>query len=122
MMDFGVKEIRSVLKNKAHYLSIGISANDKIIETLNEIRQQYIYQVGLTTYLREMLGELGRTPMQYCALYMEDGHRVELKRNGNYRQSVHRFIARQFQLHGQLPFKVEIHSQHNLNHIEICYL
>jgi hypothetical protein len=122
MINFDVKEIKSVLKNKAHCLSVGFSTNDKIIETLNEIRIQYISQVGLTTYLREMLGEFGRTPMQYCALYMEDGHRVELKRNGNYRQSVHRFIARHFQLYDQLPFKVEIHSQSNRNHVEICYL
>ena len=121
-MDFGVKEIKSILKSKAHCLSIGFSANDKIIETLNEIRKQYISRVGLTNYLREMLGELGRTPMQYCALYMEDGHRVEINLNGNYRQSVHRFIARQFQLHGQLPFKVEIRNQANSNKIEVCYL
>ena len=121
-MDLDAREIKHLLKSKAHCLSIGFSANDRIIETLDEIRKQYITQVGLTDYLREMLGELGRTPMQYCALYMEDGHRVDIKLNGNYRQSVHRFIARQFQLNGRLPFKVEIRNQTNLNQIEVCYL
>ena len=121
-MNIDSREIKDVLKSKAHCLSIGFSENDRIVKVLDDMRKQYISKVGLTNYLREMLGELGRTPMQYCALYMEDGDYIDARLEGNYRQSVHRFITNQFQRHGRLPFKVEIRNQSNLNQIEICYL
>ena len=121
-MNFNRDEIKNILVNKAYCLGIGFTAHDTIIRTFDEIREQYINKVGLRTYLREMLGELGHTPIRYCTLYHEDGHRLILQLNGNYRQSVHRFIANQFQCQGRLPFKIEIHNQGQVNQVAICYL
>ncbi|NJN97625.1 MAG: hypothetical protein HC875_27875 [Anaerolineales bacterium] len=55
---FGTKEIRDVLKSRAHCLRAGFPSNHIIIVTLNEIRNHYILKVGLPTYLSQMLGEL----------------------------------------------------------------
>ncbi|MDX1521645.1 MAG: hypothetical protein R3264_08465 [Anaerolineae bacterium] len=121
-MQFNSNEIRNILKSKADCLMVGFSTNHTIIKTLDDIRESYIRTVGLTEYLREMLGELGQTPVEYCKLYGADGRPLELPRRGNYRQSVHRFIARQFHLGGTIPFKVEIHNQTNLNQVLVCYL
>ena len=121
-MNFNTNEIKYILANKAYCLGIGFSAQDTIIRTFDEIREHYIQKIGLRAYLREMLGDLGHTPIRHCALYHEEGHLMELQLNGNYRQSVHRFIANQFQLKGSLPFRVEIRKQGYLNQAAICYL
>jgi hypothetical protein len=118
---FGAKEIRDVLKNKAHCLHAGFPPDHIIIETLNEIRDHYILRVGLPTYLSQLLGELGTVPVRYCTLYAEDGHRIEIHVNGNHNQPVQRFIAKQFQ-RDNLPFKVEVHRESTPDRVEIRYL
>jgi hypothetical protein len=120
-MYFSHREIRRVLTSKVNCLKAGFSESDTIIKTLDEIRAYYIQRVGVTTYLRQMLGELGRTPLKYCVLYGEDGDPIKFE-GRNYRQSVHRFIARQFELEGSLPFKVEIYGQGSLKQIGVCCL
>ncbi len=118
---FGAKEIRDVLKNKAHCLHAGFPPNHIIIETLDEIRDHYILRVGLPTYLSQMLGELATVPVRNCTLYTEDGHRIEIHVNGNHNQPVQRFIAQQFQS-DNLPFKVEVHRDSTPERFEIRYL
>ena len=118
---FGAKEIRDILKSKAHCLQAGFSPDDVIIKTLNEIRADYIREVGLLTYLSQMLGPLATTPMRYCALYGEDGRRVGSYSNGQHNQPVQRFIARHFRVE-TLPFKVEICQEANPDQVEVRYL
>ena len=118
---FGAKEIRDVLKSKAHCLHAGFPTNHMIIQTLNEIRDNYIRRVGLPTYLSHMLGELGKVQVQYCALYREDGRQIELNLNGNYKQPVQRYIAKRFQWN-KVPFKVEARRASNANRVEVRYL
>jgi hypothetical protein len=118
---FGAKEIRDVLKNKAHCLHAGFPPDHIIIETLNEIRDYYILRVGLPTYLSQMLGELGTDPVQNCTLYTEDGQRIEIRVNGNHNQPLQRFIAKQFR-EDNLPFKVEIRKESPPDRVEIRYL
>jgi hypothetical protein len=118
---FGAKEIRDVLKNKAHCLHAGFPPDHIIIETLNEIRDHYVLRVGLPTYLSQMLGELATVPARNCTLYSEDGQRIEIHANGNHNQPVQRFIAKQFRK-DNLPFKVEIHKESPPDRVEIRYL
>lgn len=118
---FGAKEIRDVLKNKAHCLRAGFPPNHIIIATLNEIRDRYILRVGLPTYLSQMLGELATVQVQYCTLYAEDGHRIEIHLNGNHNQPVQRFIAKVFGK-DNLPFKVEVYRESSPDGVEVRYL
>jgi hypothetical protein len=117
---FKAKEIRDILKSKAHCLQAGFSPNHAIIVTLNEIRNHYLLKVGLPTYLSQMLGETGQVQMRYCNLYSENGHRLELRPN-NPHQPLQRFIREHFHW-DELPFKVEIRKELNSDHVEVRYL
>ena len=118
---FKAKEIRDILKSKAHCLHAGFPPHHIIIKTLNEIRDHYLLKVGLPTYLSQMLGGVGQVPMQYCALYGEDGRPIEIYLNGNHNQTVQRFIARHFQ-QDTLPFKIEVRQDANSEQVEVRYL
>ena len=118
---FKAKEIRDILKSKAYCLRAGFSANDMIIETLNEIRLEYIKYVGLSTYLSQMLGPLATVETQHCTLYSENGERLKLHANGIYGYSIQRFIARYFQP-DSLPFKVVINKSGFMKMPEVRYL
>ena len=123
-VDFGiltVREIRDVLKSKAHCLRAGFPAEHMIIQTLNEFRDHYARRVGLPTYLSQMLGELGKAQIQYCDLYNESGQRLGIRLNGNHNQPVQRFIASHFQIN-QLPFRVEVRQKDQPDRIEVRYL
>ena len=119
--NFGAKEIRDVLRSKAHCLRSGFPPNHIIIKTFNEIRKHYILRVGLPTYLSQMLGKMAKVEVQYCTLYNENGHPINLHLNGNHNQSVQRFIARRFH-QDNLPAKVEALQNPNSNQIEARYL
>jgi len=109
-VDFGVltaKEIRDVLKSKAHCLRAGFPPNHVIIQTLNEFRDHYVKKVGLPTYLSQMLGDVGKAQMQYCKLYRENGSEIQVQLNGSHNQPVQRFIARCFSVDA-LPFMIEV--------------
>lgn len=118
---FGAREIRDVLKSKIHCLRAGFSINHVIIRTLNEIRDHYIQQVGLATYLSQMLGPLGNEPVQHCSLYGENGRRLEIHLNGNIDQPIQRFIAQRFEWHN-LPAMVEVHRNPDPSNVEVRYL
>jgi hypothetical protein len=118
---FGAKEIRDVLKNKAHCLRAGFPPNHIIIQTFDEIRDHYILRVGLRTYLSQMLGEVATVPMQYCKLYTASSRCIELSLNGNHNQPVQRFIAKQFG-RDSLPFKVEVHRDPLSDRVDVRYL
>lgn len=118
---FSVREVRDVLKSKAHCLQAGLSASHVAIKTLNEIRNHYIRRVGMKTYLSQMLGGLATVQIKHCTLYNEEGHRLEIRLNGNDNQPVQRFIAKQFQW-DKLPFKVEIRQQADTKRLEVRYL
>lgn len=118
---FGAKEIRDVLKSKAHCLRAGFSSNHIIILTLNEIRDHYIVKVGLSTYLSQMLGELATVSIQNCSLYDEAGHRLELKLNPAHHQPLQKFINQQYGAK-KLPFRVEGRKDPNSDKIEVRYL
>ncbi|NIP26584.1 MAG: hypothetical protein GWN55_06510 [Phycisphaerae bacterium] len=118
---FGAKEIRDILKSKAHCLQAGFPPDHVLIKTFNEIRDGYISEVGLPTYLSQMLGPLATVEMRYCALYNEDGRRLEFHLNGRHNQSVQRFIA-DYLGAGELPFKVEVCREANPDRVEVRYL
>jgi len=112
-VDFNIltaRDIRDVLKSKAHCLRAGFPSNHMIIKTLNEFRDHYVLRVGLQTYLSQMLGHLGKSPMQDCVLFAENGQRIDLQLNGAHNQPVQRFIARNFAI-DELPFRIEITSK-----------
>ena len=121
IFQFRAKEIRDILRSKAHCLHAGFSPDDIIIITLNEIRDDYIRRVGLTTYLSQMLGNLSIVEMQYCTLYQENGQPVKIHLNGRYNQSVQRFIAKNFRPN-QLPFKIEIRKTSSPKRVDFRYL
>lgn len=118
---FGAKEIRDVLKSRAHCLRAGFSIQHIIIATLNEIRNHYILKVGLPTYLSQMLGEVAKTPIQHCLLYDSNDQPIELDPNHNPRQSLQRFIAQCFQW-DELPYRIEICKEGDPERIENRYL
>ena len=118
---FGAREIRDVLKNKAHCLRAGFPPHHIIIQTFDEIRDHYILRVGLRTYLSQMLGEVATVPMQYCRLYTAGCRCIEINLDGNHNQPVQRFIAKWFGKEN-LPFKVEVGREENPGKVETRYL
>jgi hypothetical protein len=118
---FKARDIRNILKNKAHCLRAGFPLDHMIISTSDEIRDDYVRRVGLATYLSQMLGDLANVPVQNCAFFDESGQPVEVNLNGNGQQPVQRFVARQF---GQenLPFRIDIRRRPNSSRIETRYL
>ena len=118
---FGAREIRDVLKSRAHCLRAGFPPNHIIIKTLNEIRDHYIQRVGLATYLSQMLGSIANVPVQDCTLFGQNGRRIEVLLNGSYNQPLQRFIAKHFRW-DNLPTKVEARKESKAGHIEARYL
>lgn len=118
---FGAREIRDVLKSKAHCLHAGFSSNHMIIKTLNEIRMAYIRRVGIPTYLNQMLGDVGNVQIQHCKLYGEDNRPIRLQFKGDHDQPAQRYIAKHFR-YDRLPFKVETCKDSNLERVEVRYL
>lgn len=118
---FGAQEIRDVLKNRAHCLKAGFPLSHPIIETLNEIRDEYIKRVGFATYLSQMLGPLAVVPVEECTLFAADHQEIPRHLNGNRRQPVQRFIRQHFNLRN-LPFKVEFRRGKDSDEVEVRYL
>lgn len=118
---FGAKEIRDVLKSRAHCLRAGFPTHHLIIATLNEIRDHYILKVGLPTYLSQMLGEVAKAPIQHCILY--DASDQPLKFDFNYpaSQPLQRFVAQHFQW-DELPFRIEVRKDGDPNRVETRFL
>lgn len=123
-VDFDIltaKEMRDVLKSKAHCLRAGFPKNHVIIQTLNEFRDHYVSRVGLPTYLSQMLGELGNTPMEHCKLFTEDGTHIKLRLNGAHNQPVQRFLGKNF-LVDELPFRIQVQLPSNPDRTDERYL
>jgi hypothetical protein len=123
-IDFGVltvKEVRDVLKSKAHCLRAGFPADHDIIQTLNEFRDHYAKRVGLPTYLSQMLGEFGKIPVGDCQLYTDSGHQIKLNLNGSHNQPIQRFLAKYFDVE-TLPFRVEVPHKDQTDKAEVRYL
>lgn len=118
---FGAKEIRDVLKSRAHCLRAGFSFHHIIISTLNEIRNHYILKVGLPTYLSQMLGEVAKAPIEHCLLYDFNDQPIALDLNHNPKQSLQRFIAQRFQW-DELPYRIEVCKEGDPERIETRYL
>jgi hypothetical protein len=118
---FGLEEIKYLLKSKADCLHAGLPANDMIIETLDEIRNHYIHEVGLANYLSQMLGELGQVPARDCTLYLEDGTRITKLIPSNQHQPIQHFIVDAFR-RDRLPFRIEVYREASLSQAEVCYL
>jgi len=117
---FKAKEIRDILKSKAHCLQAGFPTKHAIIATMNEIRDYYLLKVGLPTYLSQMLGEVGQVQIQYCSLFKEESYLLELHLN-NPHQPLQRYIKEHFHW-DELPFKVEVRKDPNSDQIEVRYL
>lgn len=118
---FGAKEIRDVLKSRAHCLRAGFSSDHIIILTLNEIRDHYILKVGLPTYLSQMLGELGKVQVQYCTLFDQADQPIVLDLHHNHTLPVQRFIGKRFHW-DDLPFRIEVRKDMNSDRVETRYL
>ena len=123
-IDFGVltvKEVRDVLKSKAHCLRAGFPADHMIIQTLNEFRDHYVKRVGLPTYLSQMLGEFGKVATGDCLLYTDSGQQIKLNLNGSHNQPIQRFLAKYFDVE-TLPFRVEVPHKDQVDKVEVRYL
>ncbi|MCL4295979.1 MAG: hypothetical protein KJ077_09640 [Anaerolineae bacterium] len=118
---FGAKEIRDVLKSRAHCLRAGFSAQHIIISTLNEIRNHYILKVGLPTYLSQMLGEVAKAPIRHCLLYYSNDQPIKLDQNYDPEQPLQRYIAQRFQW-DELPSRIEVYKEGDPERIEVRYL
>jgi len=118
---FEAREIRNILKSKAHCLRAGFPSDHMILSVLDEIRDDYVRRVGLATYLSQMLGHLANVSVQDCTFLDESGQPIEVHLNGNGQQPVQRFIARQFG-RKDLPFRVDIRRQPDSSRIETRYL
>ena len=118
---FRSRDIRNILKSKAHCLRAGFPLDHMIISVSDEIRDHYVKRVGLATYLSQMLDDLANVPVQNCAFFDESGQPIEVHLNDNREQPVQRFVARHF---GQknLPFRVDIRRQPDSSRIETQYL
>jgi hypothetical protein len=118
---FKAREIRNILKSKAHCLRAGFPSDHVIISVFDEILDDYVKRVGLATYLSQMLGDLANVPVQNCAFFDEREQPIEVPLNGNGRQPVQRFAVRQFG-RKDLPFRVDIRRQLGSSRIETRYL
>lgn len=118
---FKARDIRNILKNKAHCLRAGFPVDHMIISTSDEIRDDYLKRVGLATYLSQMLGDLANVPVQDCTFFDESDQQIEVHLNGNGQQPVQRFVARQFGWK-DLPFRVDVRRQPDSDRTETRYL
>jgi hypothetical protein len=118
---FKAREIRNILKSKAHCLRAGFPSDHMILSVLYEIRDDYVKRVGLATYLSQMLGDLANVAVRNCAFFDESEQPIEVHLNGNEQQPVQRFVARQFG-RKNLPFRVDIRRQPDSSRIETRYL
>ena len=118
---FKAREIRNILKSKAHCLRAGFPSDHMILSVLDEIRDDYVKRVGLATYLSQMLGDLANVAVRNCAFFDESEQPIEVHLNGNQQQPVQRFVARQFG-RKNLPFRVDIRRQPDSSRIETRYL
>ena len=118
---FKAREIRNILKSKAHCLRAGFPSDHMILSVLDEIRDDYVKRVGLATYLSQMLGDLANVAVRNCAFFDESEQPIEVHLNGNEQQPVQRFVAGQFG-RKNLPFRVDIRRQPDSSRIETRYL
>jgi hypothetical protein len=118
---FNAREIRNILKSKAHCLQAGFPLDHMIISVFDEIRDDYVKRVGLATYLSQMLGDLANVSVQDCAFFDEGEQTIEVHLNGDGQQPVQRFVAQQFG-RKNLPFRVDIRRQPDSSRIETRYL
>jgi hypothetical protein len=118
---FKAREIRNILKSKAHCLRAGFPVDHMIISVFDEIRGDYVKRVGLATYLSQMLGDLANVSVQDCVFFDESEQAIEVHLNGNGQQPVQRFVAQQFG-RKNLPFRVDIRRQPDSSRIETRYL
>jgi hypothetical protein len=118
---FKAREIRDILKSKAHCLRAGFSLDHTIISVFDEIRDDYVKRVGLATYLSQMLGDLANVPVQNCVFFDESGQPIEVHLNGKGQQPMQRFVARQFR-RKNLPFRVDVRRQPDSSRLERRYL
>lgn len=100
---FTAKDVRDLLKARAHCLAAGFSPDDAIIQTLTEIKNQYLLRVGLPAYISQMLGELATTPTRECRLYTLQGERIATH---GIQQQVQKFINNRF-MWDEIPARVE---------------
>jgi hypothetical protein len=118
---FRAREIRNILKSKAHCLQAGFPLDHMIISVFDEILEDYVKRVGLATYLSQMLGDLANVPVQNCTFFNESEQPIEIHLNSNGQQPVQRFVAQQFGRRS-LPFRVDIRKQSDSSRVETRYL
>lgn len=104
---FGAREIRDVLKCRAHCLRAGFAVDDPLIFHLNQIRSFYLLRVGLPTYLSEMLGNVATTPIHLCRLYDPADSLIKLDCARRPDQPLQKYITDKF-LWDEIPARVEV--------------
>lgn len=118
---FKAREIRDILKSKAHCLRASFPLDNTIISVFDEIRDDYVKRVGLATYLSQMLGDLANVPVRNCAFFDASEQPIEVHLDSNGQQPVQRFVARQFGPKN-VPFRVDVRRQPDSSRIETRYL
>lgn len=102
-------QMRDLLKARSHLLVAGLTITHPAVSVVWHFRQHYINEYGLPTYLSQMLGPLGTTPMSQCGLYFV-GEYLYQPREIYEGETVQRFILRHFSP-DYLPYKVLVRGE-----------
>lgn len=95
--------IRDLIKVRGYYLTLGASPDHPIVVEFRQRRDVYVKEVGLSTYLSQMLGDIAQAPLGKCILGWENGRVEEFA--PDLITPVQHYIRRRFA--GDLPFVVE---------------
>ena len=107
--EFTCRQIRDVVRTRGHYLQAGAGPDNQIVEGLKRARDTYRADVGLSTYLSQMLGKCATEKMRFCALGWDDG-RVLYGAGCTYPEwTAQRYIRTYY--HNDLPFVVEVATE-----------
>ena len=113
-------QIRQLLKSRAYCVKMGLRANQTIFATFDKARADYIEQVGVTTYVEQMLGEMADVPAGQCAFYQTHQPHHPLVSVGNHQSPVRQVIHNY--LRGPMSYlKIQVHHRDN-DQVNVCYL
>ncbi len=115
-LTFNCQQIRDVVRTRAHYIMAGCPPDTPIIVELTQKRDEYLKQVGLATYLSQMLGKVAPLSIRFCVLGWPDGRIVD-----SFDQPkclVQHYIRKHY--HDDLPYAVE--AQIGVGHVIAKFL
>ena len=108
-MSFTCQQIRDLVRTRGHYLMAGCEPGAAVVVELSKARDEYLADVGLGTYLSQMLDDVATISMRHCVLGWPDGRVAMgnlLRPVGDRARPVQRYLRRKY---GEdLPYAVEV--------------